>query len=431
MLLLFNTGTSGFQYQSELFPGLWLGVDGISIWLVWLVTLISPIVILHSTTTMKKGTYRYHFERIGRAVFILLIQIVVFWSIAVFLVLDIFLFYICFEGVLIPMYFLIMFYGSRNRKIAASYGLLIYTVLGSLFLLAIMVRIYLLTGTSSYQSLLLYDFGDAQYSLWFGFFIALAVKIPMIPFHLWLPEAHVEAPTGVSIILASIVLKLGTYGFIRFSLTLFPQASIYFSPMVITLALVGLLYTSLISLAQVDIKKIIAYSSIGHMNLATIGIFSNTLAGLEGSLYFMVSHGLISGGLFLVIGTMYERYHTRTYLYFRGLALVYPVFSAIFFIFTLGNIGVPGTSGFLSEFLTLLGSFEYNPFVGLLASLTIVLSPLYSLWLYNRIVFGSLSNHFLIIYKDISLKEFHALFPLVFGTLYLGFFPQIILNTSL
>jgi proton-translocating NADH-quinone oxidoreductase chain M len=253
----------------------------------------------------------------------------------------------------------------------------------------------------------------------------------MIPFHLWLPEAHVEAPTGISVILASILLKLGSYGFMRYSIALFPDASLFFSPFIITLALLGLVYTSIISLAQVDIKKIIAYSSIGHMNLATIGLFSNNLVGLGGSLYFMVSHGLISGGLFFLVGCLYDRYHTRSFKYYRGLALVYPILTSLFLILNLGNIGVPGTSGFLCEFLTLVGAFEYNFIVGLISSITIVLSPLYTLWLHNRMVFGVLSPHLFLVFQDITLKEFHVVLPLIIGTLFLGLFPYLLLDTSM
>ena len=437
LFILFDPSISSFQFEYELPFNLGLqGLDGISIWLVWQVTLLSPIIILHGTSSevINRSFKRFNLGNKGLSIYLLLVQIIIFWSIAVFIVQDTFLFYISFEGVLIPMYYLIVFYGSRNRKMSASTGLLIYTVLGSLFLLTANILLYIETGTSDYQILANLDLlPSVQYYLWLGYFLSLAVKVPMIPFHLWLPEAHVEAPTGISVIQASILLKLGSYGFIRYSLTLFPEASIYFSPMVITLAILGLIYTSFISLAQVDIKKIIAYSSVGHMNQATIGIFSNTIAGLEGSLYFMVSHGFISGGLFLMIGVLYDRYHTRTFKYFRGLALVYPLFSTIFLILTLGNVGVPGTSGFLSEQLTLIGSFQYNPIVGVLSSLTIILAPLYSLWLYNRINFGSLSNHISVgtVYQDMSVKEIHLVLPLLIASLIFGLFPNILINSSL
>lgn len=437
LFILFDPSLSSFQFEYELPFNLGLqGIDGISIWLIWLVALLSPIIILHgcSSDMINHSFRRFNQGHNGLNIYLLLVQIIIFWSIAVFLVQDIFLFYISFEGVLIPMYYQIVFYGSRNRKLSASVGLLIYTILGSLFLLTANILLYIQTGTTDYQIQANLDIlPNIQYYLWLGYFLSLSVKVPMIPFHLWLPEAHVEAPTGISVILASILLKLGSYGFIRYSLTLFPEASIYFSPLVISLAIQGLIYTSFISQAQVDIKKIIAYSSVGHMNQATIGIFSNNIAGLEGSLYFMISHGFISGGLFLMIGVLYDRYHTRTFKYFRGLALVYPMFSTIFLLLTLGNIGVPGTSGFLSEQLTLIGSFQYNPFVGVLASVTIILAPLYSLWLYNRITFGSLSNHVSagVIYQDMSLREVHLVLPLLQGALIFGFFPNILINTSL
>lgn len=432
LFILFDPSLSGFQFEYELPLNLGLlGVDGISIWLIWLVTLQAPIITQHGTSSISISNNRFNQGKNSQNIYLLLVQIIIFWSIAVFLVLDIFLFYISFEGVLIPMYYQIIFYGSRNRKVSAAIGLLIYTIQGSLFLLTANILQYIETGTSDYQvQANLEQLPSIQYYQWLGYFLSLSVKVPMIPFHLWLPEAHVEAPTGISVILASIQQKLGSYGFVRYSLTLFPEASIYFSPLVITLAILGLIYTSFISQAQVDIKKIIAYSSVGHMNQATIGIFSNNIAGLEGSLYFMISHGFISGALFLMIGVLYDRYHTRTFKYFRGLALVYPMFTTIFLILTLGNIGVPGTSGFLSELLTLIGSFQYNPFVGVLSSLTIIQAPLYSLWQYNRISFGSLSNHILVIYQDLSVKEFNLVLPLLIGSIYLGLCPSVQINSS-
>lgn len=433
LLFIFNPSISSFQFEWELPLNLGSqGLDGISIWLVWLVTLLSPIVILHSTSSVSKSNLRFSQNENSQSIYLLLVQLIIFWSISVFLVLDIFQFYISFEGVLIPMYYLIVLYGSRNRKLSAALGLLLYTIQGSLFLLVSNILLYINTGTTDYQVLATLTItSDVQYFQWLGYFISQSVKIPMVPFHLWLPEAHVEAPTGISVILASILLKLGSYGFIRYSLTLFPEASIYYSPFVIGQATIGLLYTSLISLAQVDMKKIIAYSSIAHMNLATIGIFSNNQAGLEGSIYFMISHGFISAGQFQLIGTQYDRYHTRTFKYFRGLAQVYPIFSTILLLFTQGNIGVPGTSGFLSEFLTLLGSFEYNPLIGQLSSLTIIQSPLYSQWLYNRITFGTISNHLLVIYQDTNLKEQHLVLPLLVGSIYFGLFPSVLINTSI
>lgn len=432
LFILFDPSLSGFQFEYELPFNLGaLGIDGISIWLIWQVTLLNPIITLHGTSSINNLNYRFNQGKNSVNLYQLQVQIIMFWSIAVFLVQDLFLFYISFEGVLIPMYYLIIFYGSRNRKMSAALGLLIYTILGSLFLLTANILLYIETGTSDYQILANVELlPNIQYYLWLGYFLSLSVKVPMIPFHLWLPEAHVEAPTGISVILASILLKLGSYGFIRYSLGLFPDASKYFSPLVISLAILGLIYTSFISLAQIDIKKVIAYSSVGHMNQATIGIFSNNIAGLEGSLYFMISHGFISGALFLMIGTLYDRYHTRTFKYFRGLALVYPLITSIFLLLTQGNVGVPGTSGFLSEQLTLIGCFQYNPFVGVLASVTIILAPLYSLWLYNRISFGALSNHILVVYQDLSLKELHIVLPLLIGSIVFGLYPALLINSS-
>lgn len=291
--------------------------------------------------------------------------------------------------------------------------------------------IYIQIGTSDYQVILTYEIGEEmQKILWLACFIAFAIKIPMIPFHIWLPEAHVEAPTAASVILAAILLKLGSYGFLRFSLPLFPLASSYFTPLVYTISIIGIIYSSFACLAQWDLKKIIAYSSIGHMNTATIGIFTNDFHGLSASFYFLLSHAFISSALFLLIGVLYDRYHTRTIKYYRGLVFIMPLFTFFLFIFTLANIALPGTSGFISEFLTFVGTFNSNPFVAFWATFAILLAPTYSLLLLHKVSYGSFSNHISTLYQDITLKEFHTILPLFILTFFFGLFPNLIFDST-
>jgi proton-translocating NADH-quinone oxidoreductase chain M len=349
----------------------------------------------------------------------------------IFSVLDLFLFYIFFEAILIPMYLIIGVWGSRERKIRAAYLFFFYTLCGSILMLIGILYIYKLTGTLNieYIQLLSWTFSQTeQILLWLAFFIAFSSKIPMFPFHIWLPEAHVEAPTVGSVLLAGILLKLGVYGFLRFSLTLFPEASFFFSPMVYTLSVVGVLYASLSAIRQTDMKRIIAYSSIAHMNLVTLGIFSFNNFGIEGAILQSISHGFVSGGMFLLIGVLYDRYHSRFIHYYGGLVHIMPIYSIFFLIFTLANIALPGTSSFVGEFLLLVGVFKINIVCCIVSALGVVLCGAYSLWLYNRIIFGNLKIDYTVKFSDMSFREFIILFPLLLLIFIVGIYPSFILD---
>lgn len=327
------------------------------------------------------------------------------------------------------MYFLIGFYGGRNRKIHAAYQFFIYTLLGSQFQLQAQIILYLETGTSDYQTIQTIPIAaERQNLLWLAFFFAFAIKIPMVPMHIWLPEAHVEAPTAASVLQAAILQKQGSYGIQRYCQPLFPVASSIFTPQVATMCIIGIIYSSVACLALWDMKKQIAYSSIGHMNTATQAIFTNDQNGISASIYFLISHGIISSAQFLLIGILYDRYHTRTIKYYRGIVLIMPTYTAFLLIFTLANIAVPGTSGFICEFQTFLAAFNQNPFIGVLSSIAIVLAPAYSLWFFHKISYGSQSPHLTTLWSDITLKEFHLLLPQLFFTLFLGLYPSWIMS---
>lgn len=352
-----------------------------------------------------------------------------FFLIQVFSVLDIFLFYIYFESVLIPMFLIIGIWGSRQRKIKASYQFFLYTLLGSLLMLLGLLIIYYQTGLTDFRALWCFKFSETkQIILWLSFFISFAIKVPMIPFHIWLPEAHAEAPTAGSVILAGVLLKIGGYGFLRFSLPMFPVASIFFTPLILILSLVAIIYASLTTLRQVDLKKIIAYSSISHMGFVTVGIFSLNIQGIEGSILLMLSHGLVSSALFLCIGVLYDRYKSRVLKYYSGLIQVMPIFGTIFLFFTLANMSFPGTSSFVGELLVLLGIFQINRTLTFFSCIGMILSVSYSVWLFNRIIFGSLKIKYIWLYQDISRREFFILLPLILLTLWIGIYPLSFLN---
>lgn len=347
----------------------------------------------------------------------------------VFSVMDLLLFYIFFEAILIPMYLLVGVWGSRERKVRAAYLLFFYTLIGSLCMLIGIIYIYSVTGTLNLEYLLAYKFSFVeQYWLWLAFFLSFASKIPMFPFHIWLPEAHVEAPTVGSVLLAGILLKLGVYGFLRFSLCLFPDLSLFFSPLIYLLSILGIIYASLTAIRQTDLKRIVAYSSIAHMNLVTLGIFSFSIIGIEGAILQSISHGFVSGALFFLVGIIYDRYHSRLLYYYGGLVHMMPIYSIIFLIFTMANIALPGTSSFVGEFLLLCGVYQTNSLTAFIAALGVILSGAYSLWLYNRIIFGNLKIHNTIIFKDINFREFSILFPLLILVIVVGVYPSYFLN---
>ena len=347
----------------------------------------------------------------------------------VFSVMDLLLFYIFFEAILIPMYLLVGVWGSRERKVRAAYLLFFYTLIGSLCMLIGIIYIYSVTGTLSLEYLLTYKFSfNEQYWLWLAFFLSFSSKIPMFPFHIWLPEAHVEAPTVGSVLLAGILLKLGVYGFLRFSLCLFPDLSLFFSPLIYLLSILGIIYASLTAIRQTDLKRIIAYSSIAHMNLVTLGIFSFSIIGIEGAILQSISHGFVSGALFFLVGIIYDSYHSRLLYYYGGLVHMMPVYSLLFLIFTMANIALPGTSSFVGEFLLLCGVYQTNSLTAFIAALGVILSGAYSLWLYNRIIFGNLKIHNTIIFKDINFREFSILLPLLGLVIFFGIYPSFFLN---
>ncbi len=397
-----------------------LGVDGISMFFIILTTLLISICILVSWNSIYLNIKEYY-------ICFLLIDS---FLIIIFSSLDLMLFYLFFESVLIPMFLIIGVWGSRTRKIKAAFQFFLYTLLGSLFMLLGIFVIFFETGTFDFQILNTISFSiERQLFLWLAFFFSFSVKIPMVPLHLWLPEAHVEAPTSGSIILAGVLLKLGSYGFLRFSLCLFPIASLYFCPLIFILSIIGIFHASFIALRQIDLKKIIAYSSIAHMAFVTIGIFSSNIYGVEGSLIIMISHGFISSALFLSIGVLYERHHTRLIKYYSGLSQVMPLYSVLFCFFSLANLGFPGFSSFVGEFLTLLGIFHKNITIAFICSIGIILGTTYSLWLCNRIIFGPLINFYIYEYQDINFRELSLYFPLVLGTLFFGFYPEILVES--
>ena len=422
----FSKSVGFFQFLVKLdwFPLLTLnftlGVDGISLFFILLTTLLIPLCLLASWNSIGHSLKE----------FLIAFLFLDFLLIGVFCVLDLLFFYIFFESVLIPMFLIVGIWGSRERKILAAYYFFLYTLLGSVVMLLATLYILEQVGTTDYEVLLTFSFSEIEQKfLWFAFFLSFASKVPMLPVHLWLPEAHVEAPTAGSVILAGVLLKLGTYGFIRFSLPLFPQASFFFAPLVYTIAAVGIVYTSFTAIRQTDFKRIIAYTSIAHMNLVMLGIFSFNNIGIEGAIFQSLSHGFVASALFLVIGVVYDRYRTRLVQYYGGLASTMPVYVFIFLFFTMANIGLPGTSSFIGEFLILAGSFKVNTSITFLGATGMVIGGAYSLWLFNRISYGNLKIQYTTQFLDISFREFVTFLPLILGTLAAGLYPNVFLTS--
>lgn len=352
------------------------------------------------------------------------------FMIGVFVSLDIVLFYVFFEAGLIPMFLIIGVWGGKDR-VYASYKFFLYTLLGSVLMLLAIMAMYWQAGTTDITQLLAYNFPrQMQTWLWLAFFASFAVKMPMWPVHTWLPDAHVQAPTAGSVILAGVLLKLGGYGFLRFSLPMFPLASDYFAPFVFTLSVVAIIYTSLVALMQTDIKKLIAYSSVAHMGYVTMGIFAANVQGVQGAIFQMLSHGIVSGALFLCVGVVYDRLHTREIAAYGGLVNNMPKYAVAFMVFTMANVGLPGTSSFVGEVLTLVGAFRANTWVALFATSGVILSAAYALWLYRRVVFGALEKESLKSLLDLSGREKAILYPLVILTIFFGVYPAPIFDAT-
>ncbi len=420
----FDPATAGFQFVEE---RSWLGpirykmgVDGISMLFVILTTFLMPLCILASWASVKDRVKEYMIA------FLVLETLMI----GVFCALDLVLFYLFFEGGLIPMFLIIGVWGGP-RRVYASFKFFLYTFLGSVLMLLAMMAMYWHAGTTDIPTLMQTRFPpDMQFWLWLAFFASFAVKMPMWPVHTWLPDAHVEAPTAGSVILAGILLKMGGYGFLRFSLPMFPDASADLAPLVFALSVVAIVETSLVALVQEDMKKLIAYSSVAHMGFVTMGIFTFSQQGIDGAIFQMLSHGLISSALFLCVGVVYDRLHTREIKAYGGIVERMPIYAAIFMVFTMGNVGLPGTSGFVGEFLTLLSSFKVNTWVAVFATSGVILSAAYALYLYRRITFGPLEKPSLKALADVSPREIAILAPLVILTILFGFYPAPILDVT-
>jgi NADH-quinone oxidoreductase subunit M len=422
----FDGSTPAFQFVEET---AWLGngityrvgVDGISMLFVVLTAGLMPFCILASWKSVNDRVPEYMIA------FLLLETMMI----GVFTSLNLVLFYVFFEGGLIPMFLIIGVWGGP-RRVYASFKFFLYTLLGSLLMLLAILSIYFQTGTTDIETLIrTAHFTPAMQAwLWLAFFASFAVKMPMWPVHTWLPDAHVEAPTAGSVILAGVLLKMGGYGFLRFSLPLMPNASEMFAPLVFVLSVVAVIYTSLVALAQDDMKKLIAYSSVAHMGLVTMGIFSLTQQGIDGGIFQMLSHGIVSGALFLCVGVVYDRLHTRQIAAYGGLVERMPVYAVCFMVFALANMGLPGTSGFVGEFLTMLGTFQVNTWVVIFAAIGMILSAAYMLYLYGRVMFGALVKPALMVMQDLSTREIAILAPLVAFTIILGVFPRIVTDVT-
>ena len=395
-----------------------LGIDGVSILFVILTTMLVPICILASYESIKFSVKEYLISFLALETFM----------IGVFCSLDLVLFYLFFEGGLIPMFLIIGIWGGE-RRVYSTFKFFLYTLAGSVFMLLAIIYIFISTGTTDVETLLVYNFTtNEQLILWIAFFTSFMVKIPMWPFHTWLPDAHVEAPTAGSVILAGVLLKMAGYGFIRFSIGFFPDASEFFAPFIFSLSVIAIIVTSLIPLVQEDMKKLIAYSSVAHMGFVTLGIFTFTVQGIEGGIIQMISHGIVSAALFLCVGVVYDRLHTREISRYGGLVSKMPFYSFSFMIFILASLGLPGTSGFVGEFLVLLSIFSINTYFAIFATTGVVLAATYSLWLYRRIIFGALIKDDLSEMFDLTRREIIIFLPLIILTIFIGLYPKPIIN---
>ncbi len=421
----FDSVSAAFQFEEKhnwLPSGIsyHVGVDGISMLFVILTTFLMPFCILASWESVEKRIKAYMIA------FLILEMLMI----GVFTALDIVVFYLYFEAGLIPMFIIIGVWGGK-RRVYASFKFFLYTLLGSVLMLLAIMAMYWQAGTSDIPTLMTYKFpATMQFWLWLAFFASFAVKMPMWPVHTWLPDAHVEAPTAGSVILAAILLKMGGYGFLRFSLPMFPLASADLAPLVFAMSCIAIVYTSLVALMQEDIKKLIAYSSVAHMGFVTMGIFAANTQGVQGALFQMLSHGLVSGALFLCVGVVYDRMHTREIAAYGGLVNNMPKYAVVFLVFTMANVGLPGTSGFVGEFLTLMGAFRANTWVAFFATTGVILSACYALYLYRRVIFGVLDKDSLKGLLDLSTREKAILYPLLVLVIFFGVYPAPVLNVT-
>ena len=424
LILSFDSDAAGFQFveTEQWISGLGIhyrmGVDGISVWFVLLSTFLTPLCVLASWESIRSHVKEYMIA------FLVLETMMV----GMFCALDFVVFYLFFEGVLIPMFLIIGVWGGP-RRIYAAFKFFLFTLAGSVLMLIAVLTFYVVVGTTDIQTLMQARIDPSlQYWLWLAFFASFAVKVPMWPVHTWLPDAHVEAPTAGSVILAGVLLKMGAYGFLRFSLPMLPEASLFFQPLIFTLSVVAIIYTSLVALAQEDMKKLVAYSSVAHMGFVTIGIFTVSVQGVEGALFQMLSHGIISAALFLCVGVVYDRIHSRDIARYGGLVHRMPAYALVFMVFTLGALGLPGTSGFIGEFLSLLAAYQTNRLLAVLASIGVVLGAVYMLWLYRRVMLGVLEKEELKSILDLNRREVAIFTPLVVLVLWMGIYPEYFLG---